>query len=320
LGAVLQRVESVLQDVHAKRELQVDVHAAWQVLHGVLAYGHDFQVNHGGTNVDAVKYLLAGGQLEGWEFTPGATLPNGRLGLRAILRPGSFQGQGHTDQWLAILAQCQLPLDQELVVRGRTYQLADYLAQVQHDVAFNVEEEWSWSLIALTNYLKTSESWQAGDGANWSIERLVEAEISQELASSACGGTHRLIGVSMTLNRRYEEQEKISGVWLQAQQYLLQAANLVHEFQNGDGSFSTNYFHRPGVSADLAQVLATTGHTLEFLAITLPPEQLREEWILRAVDRLCDVLIETEDLLVDCGALYHAVHGLVIFREKVSST
>ena len=138
----------------------------------------------------------------------------------------------------------------------------------------------------------------------------------QTLATSACGGTHRLIGLAMALRQRESENAIMDSVWREANAHVRQSALRARQYQNEDGSFSTNYFQRPGISVDNAQVLATTGHTLEFLALALSPQELREPWVLRAVERLCDVLEATQDLPLECGALYHAVHGLVIYRQK----
>ncbi|MCZ6641266.1 MAG: ADP-ribosylation factor-directed GTPase activating protein isoform b [Gammaproteobacteria bacterium] len=282
----------------------------------MLAYGPDFTINVQGDAVPAVDYLLEGGRLSGWRFSPGDKLDNGRVGLRAILEPGSSTGQGHSDQWLAVLAQCNLSLDQSLQANETEYKLADYLAQVQQDVPQNAEEEWSWTLIALIQFLPTSAEWQANDGEKWSIEKIVGAEVRQALSTSACGGTHRLIGLSMALNQRRLENAKMSSTWRETQELIRDSIRQAQHFQNSDGSFSTNYFQRSGVSVDNAQVLATTGHTLEFLALSLSPDELREPWVLRAVERLCVVLEDTKTLPLECGALYHAVHGLVIYRQK----
>ena len=125
-----------------------------------------------------------------------------------------------------------------------------------------------------------------------------------------------MIGVSTALRKRKSENGKMNQIWRDSEGLVQNAAGLARQFQNLDGSFSTNYFQRPGISADNAQILATTGHTLEFLAITLDSEELRQPWVLRAVNRLCDVLEDSKELPLECGALYHAVHGLVIYREK----
>ena len=316
LASTRSRIDETLELVLRHRQLDAEVHAAWQVLHGVLAYGRAFPVLSHGKSVSAIEYLQGGGYLNGWKFSPGDRLDGNRVGLRAVPEPGSFAGQGHSDQWFAILAQTNLNLELPIIIQEKSHLLDDFLQQVKLDVPFNPEQEWSWTLIGLTNYLPTSAKWIAGDGNSWSVEKLVEAESQQELNSSACGGTHRLIGVSMALDKGKSEQRKMNQIWQDADMMVRNAASLAKQYQNADGSFSTNYFQRPGISADNAQVLATTGHTLEFLAISLDAQELRQPWMIRAVQRLCDVLEDSKQLPLECGSLYHAAHGLVVYREK----
>ena len=311
------RVDDVINNVLHNRELTQGVHAAWQVVHGILAYGDAFPLETPNGRESALDYLLKGGELKGWLFAPGDQLADGRTGLRSIMESGTYVGQGHADQWLAVLAQADLGLDQPIRVQGKTYSMKDFLEQVQRDVPYNSEQEWSWTLIGLTRYIPTSETWTASDGDTWSVERLVGKELEQVIETSACGGTHRLIGISMALNKRRAEGGKIDSLWRRAEDLVMNAADIARQFQNGDGSFSTNYFQRPGISADSANLLATTGHTLEFLALTLSPDQLREPWVVKSVNRLCELLEDAEEMPLECGALYHAVHGLVVYRDRV---
>ena len=51
------------------------------------------------------------------------------------------------------------------------------------------------------------------DGAQYSTESLLGSELEQSLPNSVCGGTHRLIGMAMALNKRREEGQAITGVW-----------------------------------------------------------------------------------------------------------
>lgn len=306
-----------------ERPLTPVVHASWQILHGVLAYGEEFEIQLGkkplqDTKKSALDYLLDGGELSGWDFIPGEKLPNGRRGLRSSLKAGSYAGQGHRDQWLAVLAQSNLTLKQELTVDGQKFSLEDLLQQTMLDVASNTEREFSWTLIGLTKYKPTSSTWVATGGSEWSVEKLIGYELDSNLHASACGGSHRLIGIAMALEKRRQEGRKILGIWQQAADRLREIANLARTFQNSDGSFSTHYFERPGVSADNATVLATTGHTLELLALTLPPDELRQPWVLQAVDRLCELLEDSEEHALECGALYHAIHGLKVFHERTA--
>lgn len=307
--ALCRMIDEVLDATYARR-LSVEEHAAWQILHGVLAFQHDFRVEKDGEMVPAVQYLLDGGSIRGF------TVERGSHGLRAIVESGTKAGQGHADQWFAVLAQCELPVTQTIRVNDETFTMGDFVAQVQWDLPRNVEQEFSWTLIGLTTYLPTSAEWESSDGKTWSIAKLVELETEKDLQSSACGGTHRLIGLAMALNRHLEQGGALEGPWKKADEVIREAAATAKRYQNADGSFSTHYFSGPGSSLDLAQNLGTTGHTLEFLTLALTEEELKEPWVTRAVMNLCELFRETQDLPLECGALYHAAHGLVLYRWR----
>jgi hypothetical protein len=46
-------------------------------------------------------------------------------------------------------------------------------------------------------------------------------------------------------------------------------------------------------------------------------QQLKESWIRQAAINLCDLLQSTKDVALECGALYHAAHGLVLYRARI---
>lgn len=309
------RLDAVLDETFARR-LSLQEHAAWQILHGVLAFGREFSVERDGQPVSAVEHLLSGGAMQGWSLRPGIDLGNGRRGLVAVLDPGTKIGQGHPDQWLAYLTQCHLQPADELLVDGREYTVEDFIKQIQWDVPRNVDREYSWTLICLTTYLPTDARWPAQDGQEWSIEKLVELELEHDLSTSACGGSHRLIGLTTALNQHLSRAGKLEGVWRDVDAKVQAAIATARTYQNPDGSFSTNYFARPGTSPDLAQNLGATGHTLEFLTLAMTPEQLQQEWVQRAAIHLCDLLTAARGVSLECGALYHAAHGLVLYRER----
>ena len=89
------------------------------------------------------------------------------------------------------------------------------------------------------------------------------------------------------------------------------------EFQQPDGSFSTNYFSRAARSAEINDRISTTGHVLEFLTVALNDDELKQPWVTRAVQHLVQCLEMTEQYDLECGALYHAAHGLMIYRDRM---
>lgn len=319
LDNLQQQLDDSLDYTLYERQLNTREHGAWQVLHGVLTYQQDFPVRVGNTDSvqSAILYLMNGGTVDGWEMRPGSQLENGRTGLRAVMQPGTKRGQGHADQWLAIIAQCGFPMEKEIIVEGLRFTIGDLIGQVQLDVSDNMELEYSWTLIGLALYLPSDASWTANDGETWSIERLIEIELDQDLNDSACGGTHRLIGVSMALNEYRKAGGELTGVWANADSRIQTAIRVARETQNADGSFSPNYFARPGQTADMATQLAATGHILEFLAISMSENELKKEWVQAAAANLCRLFDETKKISLECGALYHAAHGLALYRQRI---
>jgi len=314
-GALCDRIRTVLAHALQHRRLDAKVHGAWQIVHGILAFGPNLPLAHDGETTPALDYLLAGGPVTGWQLRPGDR------GVVAVVEEGSTTGQGHPDQWIGYLSQCGLggvPLDTKLTVRGRSFSLADLLEQAKEDV--RPGREASWTLMALAAYLPPDASWRAGDGSMWTTERVVQMEADADLFSSACGGAHRLAGLALALaahrSARVSPSAPLTGGWAAADERLADAIDRARRFQQPDGSFSTRFFDRPGTSPDVFARLGATGHVFEVLAITLDDEDLAAPWVTRAAERLVTLLEQTADVDVECGALYHAVHGLMLYNQR----
>jgi hypothetical protein len=171
--------------------------------------------------------------------------------------------------------------------------------------------------MALTAYYPSDYKWTASDSQEWSIEKLVEIELEHSLDASPCGGTHRMTALTIAHNRHVAAGGPDEGVWKQLAQRINECVENSHKFQNPDGSLSSNYFLRPGKSADLAVAMGSAGHTMEFVATALDKEELQQAWVKRAVLDVCKLFRKTKPVDVECGALFHAAHGLVLYREKV---
>jgi hypothetical protein len=314
------QIDRVLEFTEHGRIMSLEKHAAWQLLHGVLAFGPKFEIQAGDEKVVALDWVFEGKPMKGWTLT---ATPQG---VRAEIEPGKV-GQGHDDQWLAIISQWQVPYTQPIKVKGREYRLYDMVKRTMFD-CFEGKEA-SWTVIALSTHLDPIEQeWVARDGQTWTVEELVsmeagpiyEEEVGAEMINtSACGGTHRLIGLAIALNnyRRQHPNEELKGGWLAAQRRISWAVEQARDNQLPSGAFSIAFFQRAANSANLDEHLAATGHILEFLSFALSKDQLDDLWVQRAVAYLCRLLERTKDIDLECGALYHAAHGLVLYRDKV---
>ncbi len=306
------RLDQVIDYTYSQRHLDTKDQAAWQIVHGALAFGRDYQIYHDGKLVPAIGYLLGGGELRGW------VLRKGDHGLEAVLEAGSKTGQGHEDQWLGYLSQVGLKPDDDIVVGGQTFKIRDMITQAQWDIYDGMEA--TWTLMAFCTFLPLDTEWKARDGSTWNIPRIVQMETAQDLSTSACGGSHRMFALTIARNRYLAEGGKLNnpdGIWEQADQKIRDAVATAREFQQPDGSLSTNYFIRPSTSADIAQRIGTTGHVLEFMMVAMNDDEIREPWVTRAVVQLVSGFEMTKDFDLECGALYHSVRGLELYRERI---
>jgi hypothetical protein len=319
---ILKQIDEALEYTYDRRRLSVgstsNDQAAWQIVHGALAFKREFLVTDGSRDIPVVDYILAGGKMKGLDLRRGDLLDEAtkRYGIATVVAEDKM-GQGHVDQWLGYLSDCKLPLDEPIVVEGEKHTIADYIDQAKLDVHKNPTQEYSWTLMALTAYYPTDYTWKASDGSEWSIEKLVEIELGHNIDASACGGTHRMTGLTMAFNRHVDAGKPVTGVWKKLSDRINECIEKAKQYQNSDGSLSSNYFARPGKSADLAICMGSAGHVLEFLCTAMDKDQLQETWVKRAALDMCKTFRKTKPVDVECGALFHAAHGLVLYREKV---
>jgi hypothetical protein len=285
-------------------------------LHGVIAYGRDLPLQVGQSRPSAVQYLLDGGELTGWNLFPGTDLGNGRTGIRAHLEASGYKSQGHVDQWLAILAQIDEPITSKVMVDGKPHTIADWIDQSLLDVSNNPMEEYSWTVISANYYRPDKQQWACIDGSSIDIDSLVDFEAEQDINESACGGTHRLMALARAI--RYAHSQGIADhpAFLKAQKALDRNMQAMRQYQNSDGSLSSNYFERPGASADLSLMISATGHQIEVAAYAVSDADIKSEWLERAVVRWCEMLDATKDQDLECGGLYHGLKGLRIYHDR----
>jgi hypothetical protein len=253
------------------RRLNLKDHAAWQIVHGAMAFHRAFLIQKDDELVSAIDYALGGARLRAGISSREqcSTRPRGvGVFVHSWTREVS-PGKGTLTNGLDISLNVDFSPDETIQVDGETFTIANLVAQAEWDVPRNMSQEYSWTLMALSAYRPPDYTWKASDGQTWSIERLVEIEAEHDLASSACGGCHRLFALASALNRHLAQGGELVGGWKKANDKIEDSIAKAKAYQNPDGSFSTNHFQRPGRSADMLQNLGATGHILEFLTAAL---------------------------------------------------
>jgi hypothetical protein len=304
-----ERIETVINQVK-QRQLLLN-NCFWTVFHGILGVGPSFELKHPllGIQVNAIDYICGGGELRGLRFIPtqfGVDVENGE----------QFISQGHQDQFIAEMAECGMPPDKTFLVGGKKYTLMDFVHHSQMRASVSDNQELSWTIIVLGQYLGTDISWTNSKGEKLRFEDLVRYEVNASVEQAACGGTHRLFGLNWVYNLHLRNGGRTEGVWKDLVDEQKKYQHLARKYQNPDGSFSTEFFHGPGHGRDMQLRMNTTGHILEWLAYSLPESELRAEWMERAVNSLALMFFEIQNQPMEGGTMYHAVHGLRIYYER----
>jgi hypothetical protein len=173
--------------------------------------------------------------------------------------------------------------------------------------------------MAAVTFLPLDEKWKAKDGSEWSIERIVKMETAAPPGTGGCNDSHRMYALALAVKRYMHETGKgpqqLTGPWLAAHQRVRAMVERTANYQFPDGTISTAFFGRQAYAGDIGARLYSAGHVLEFLDVALNQDELSQEWVVKAVNRLCDLLDQTRGLNVECGMLYHASHGLMLYRK-----
>jgi len=300
---------------YQRRPLNTSQHTPWEVMHGFIAFGIPTQIRVGGPAgdlVNAIGWSNMGGRCRGQVMLAAS-------GERLVALKG-IGVQGHSAQYLAILAQCRVAANSPITLQSKSFTVADLIEEEK--LSCKAGTELTFALIGLAHYLPTDARWKSRDGAEWSLERLVEEEIVQPIRGAPCGGTHRLFGLAYGCQRRLRATGTLDGAYLRADKYVRDYQNFtLAKLQNRDGSFSTEWFKYPADrDDDIDRKIQTTGHILEWLVASLDQERLYEPRVVAATEFLVAALAREPAREWKIGPLGHALHALNIYQERAWGT
>ena len=303
------KIENVLE-IYYRRHLNSKEHCPWAIMHSFIAYGVDTQVRMhrpGGRRMNAIGLLCYNGRTAGQQIF---YLSDGQL--RTKIGPGV---QGHEGQFLAMLAQSRVQLEYPLRVDGVEFSVSD-LVEYEKTTCYT-GTELTFKLIALVHYLPVDSQWTNDRGQNWDFQRLVQEELAQPVRGAACGGTHRLMGLSYAVRAREKQGGEFIGEWQRAKQFVEEYHKYAFSLQNRDGSFSSNWFKGRGNWGDVHRKIETTGHTLEWLVYSLPRERLTDARVVKSVGYLASLLKNNRFAEFEVGPRGHGLHALALYEHRV---
>jgi len=305
------RLDRVLQtlDYYLDNPETTAARSPWAVMHALLAFGSDYEmIGPNNKRVNAVGWMCHNGLCKTQRiFTPRGNgfVPNVGGGV-----------QGHQGQFLAILAQCQVPPDYPIQIGDQKFTVEDL---VLYEMATCREKsELTFKLIGLSYYLDSDKQWRSNDGRVWSIQKLIQEEMAQPVVGSACGGTHRLMGYSFAIKQRVLQGQPLQGQYLRAAKFINEFIEYTWQLQNPDGSFSTNWFESRGNEPNVERKVQTTGHMLEWLLFTVSDEDVRSRRVEKAIDFLMSNIYDNRQLKWPIGPRGHATRALSLYHKRLS--
>lgn len=298
-------------EVTSKRYLTANSHSPWQVFHYILAMRQESLIRLNGKKVNAIEWLTTSEPV----FDKQPLLLLTPHGAKFHPYTKKFFFEGHPAQFLALLSHSNLSVDHPIHVQGKVVTLLDLINNTMKEV--NSKEEVTWVLWTLQHFLKSDAAWYNQANEHWSIERLVQIESAAPVVGAPCGGNHRLFALTRARDKYLLSGGALRGVWFQADQKIKQHIEIARSLQNADGSFSSEWYKGPAQSTDVNLRFNTSGHTMEFLAVSLPKERLHEQWVRNAVWMLSRELVLNQNAQIDCGPLFHSLDALILYRDRI---
>lgn len=301
----LRRAQACL-DHYLNFPESTSVRSPWAVMHALLPFGGDYEMIHGSQRVNAIGWMCHNGTCRTQRiFTPSRNgfIPNVGGGV-----------QGHAGQFMAILAQCGVPLDYPIQVGNQKYKVEDL---VRYEMATCREKsELTFKLIGLSYYLDSNKQWRSNDGKVWSIPKLISEELAQPIKGAACGGTHRLMGYSFAVKQRTIQGLPIDGQYARADKFVKDYVEYAWKLQNSDGSFSTSWLEGRADEQNEERKVQTTGHILEWLLFTIPDSEVNTPKVQKSIDFLLTKIYDKKEYKWPIGPRGHATRAVSLYLNR----
>jgi hypothetical protein len=307
------RIDAALRNVESRDLLTT--HGFWTVFHGILGLGPDVMLvdPQTGDRIKALDRICTGTGLRGLELQP-----MGEDGVDVVTQAGTGVGQGHQDQFVAEMAEWGVPATRSFTVNGKQFTFADFYRYSKMRASVTKNQELSWAIVIVGSIYGTDHQWTNTFGEKISYEDIVRYELEQPIDTAACGGTHRLFGLTWAYQLHRTHGGQPTGVWKDVLAKTTLFKHNAKKFQNkDDGAFSTAYVSKEEHQPLLGARIASTGHVLEWLALELSDAEIREQWVQDSASALAKMIIDNDKNPIEGGALYHAVHGLYMYRARV---
>jgi len=242
-----------------------------------------------------------------------------------------FDVEHHPGQFFTYLNMAEVSLDTRLDFPGGPRTLGDLYQNWLRTL--RPDGEMSYVVNAVVSYRPAGSGWTNKFGQHQQLGPYVER--LRRYPELVCDESHMMMALTrLSADRRWLKDPTVAAQWSAVGEVLTTKVRILRSRQERDGRFPIHPEVRAGDNRlalpdwDARVVIHYTGHHLEWLTLALTEQELREDWILRAVDRLLSSieaeypagdyyrrLLDFDDCFA-VGNFTHAVSGLSRWRDK----
>ena len=189
------------------------------------------------------------------------------------------EGERHTYQTLAVLAEMGVSSERVVHVQGETLTVGDALRCMAANLEYNQELE--WAVVAAALYFPPQRSWRNKFDQVVDFDALCNRLCDRPFGKGSCMGTHVLYALAVLLMCDGQEPVLSPASRRRAVGRLSEAAELLSANQRMEGFWTGKWYPdhpelaQENPSAVSQNEVLVTGHHLEWLALTPPEIPLR---------------------------------------------
>jgi hypothetical protein len=253
-----------------------------------------------------------------WNFPCADSEPlsinNGHIAARL-----GYGAQSQPSQFLATLAFARVQANYPLRANNATRTVADLIESEK--LSCRAGSDMSLKLIGLAYYAESAD-WKNDLGEDWSVEKIVREELNRSAPSAGDAVMNRLLGLAYVNYRLEKRNVPLEGQFARADKYIKEFHKYAFAMQNPDGSWG-NFLAARSTNKDPAAELRSTAYVLEWLAISLPEEQLADHRVAAAVNDVVRGLNTQRNLSGmanlpsrEINSISHALHALSLYEDR----
>lgn len=228
-------------------------------------------------------------------------------------------GDPHQDKTLSLLGLHAVPDDQQIVVDGHSFTVADLISETVAN--FQLTDDCAWTAMALAFYLPPVRKWTNKLGEDFSFDDLASHLTRFDVEHAPCWGCHHFHSLAVLLNVDETVPVLSPGARRRTLDFMSDAMLKLQQRQRANGSLGTDWVgieSRDALVPRTTPEVSVTGHLLETFAILPVSLECDSRLIRRACLFLAAHLANQPDasLTANFSSYSHAANALRLWAPN----